>query len=128
MTNEQFNKVFDTLVSQMRNTLTTKGTEYIRGNDKLHNFKRAAQIDDIHPLEALRGMSLKHRTSLSDIAKDITKHDKLPTRELLLEKTIDNLNYAVLEYALILEQIETSGILEYSPNGKVHKVRHKTRN
>lgn len=107
MTNEKFNNLFDLLVTQMRSTLTTKSNEYVRGDDKLHNFKRAAQIDDVHPLEALRGMSLKHRTSVSDICKDVVK-GTLPTRELLLEKTVDTINYEILQYALILEQIEAS--------------------
>ena len=59
---------FDRLVEQetqrMKDVMCSKSADYSAADDKLFNFKLAAELDGISPIEALRGMWLKHRTSI----------------------------------------------------------------
>jgi hypothetical protein len=87
--------------------MCTKSSEYARGDDKLHNFKSAAKEDNITPIEALRGMDLKHRTSIRDMLDDYaTKKGseiKYP-KKVWMEKVTDHINYCLLLLALIKER------------------------
>ncbi|KKL68834.1 hypothetical protein LCGC14_2121060, partial [marine sediment metagenome] len=80
-----------------------KSAEYARGGDKLYNFYRAAVIDNISPIEALRGMHLKHRTSILDMLDDL-EQGKGHTQELWSEKLADSINYHFLLWALLAER------------------------
>ena len=92
-------KVFD----KIETTLIHKGKEYNDGKDVLYNFKRAAEIDNIHPIRAVRGMDLKHRTSINDMLDKVEL--SIPIDEkILYEKFIDHINYCILELAIIIEQ------------------------
>src|SRR3990170_6357899 len=69
-------KAFDALVEErikkIRSVLEGKGKEYATDEDSLHNFKRAAELLDSTPEEALLGMLAKHLVSVIDIVKDRT--------------------------------------------------------
>jgi len=109
MTVEQFNILVDTLIdTRIKGVMCKKLAEYARGGDKLHNFKRAAEIDGISPEEALRGMHLKHRCSISDMLNDLEQgvhHDQA----LWDEKFGDTINYYILLYALLTERYKWHG-------------------
>jgi len=77
-----------------------KNEEYSRNNDKLHNFKRTALIEDLTPEMALLGMMTKHLVSIIDICQD----SELPEKALLAEKVTDTVNYLILLEAIIEEQ------------------------
>jgi hypothetical protein len=103
MTIDKFNELVDYIFEErVKRVMCSKSAEYARGKDKLHNFKRAAAIDGITPLEALRGMHLKHRTSISDMLDDLMK-DLHHDRGLWEEKLTDTVNYYMLMWALISE-------------------------
>jgi len=103
---DNFNKLVDYIVEErIKGVMCSKSAEYSRGKDKLHNFKRAALIDNTTPIEALRGMHLKHRCSISDMLDDI-RVDKHASRELWEEKFGDVINYYILLYALLVEKYE----------------------
>ena len=101
---KEFNVVLENTLEQIRQVMGIKSAEYARGNDKLHNFKRAAGVLGVSPEKALLGMLTKHTVSILDIVDDIDK-GKLPSVELLNEKIGDELNYHILLKALILERI-----------------------
>ena len=103
-----FNKLTHKLLNICINTLIYKGKEYSKDSDKLYNFKRAGAMLDQHPAQALRGMKAKHDISLLDIIDQVAE-GKLPTRELLDEKIKDSINYLILLYAIIIEEIENNG-------------------
>lgn len=104
ITIERFDKLVDYIVEkQIKAVMCAKSAEYARGSDKLHNFKRAAEIDRISPEEALRGMHLKHRCSISDMLDDLMVGKHHP-RELWEEKFGDTINYYILLYALLVER------------------------
>lgn len=103
MTIDKFNELVNYIVEErVKKVMCAKSTEYARGNDKLYNFKRSAEIDGITPVEALRGMDLKHRTSISDMLDDLNKGKKF-SRELWEEKLTDHINYQILLWAVIAE-------------------------
>jgi hypothetical protein len=99
---------FDTLVTQRMahclQILTGKEQEYARGDDRLHNFKRAAAFDNDTPERALWGMWKKHIVSVADMIDDI-EHGKLPSQERVDEKLTDMINYTLLLEGLLLERM-----------------------
>jgi len=102
MTNDEFQRIFQLVVAHVGALLIRKNDEYARGEDKLHNFKRAADVDGCTPIQAARGMQLKHSVSLLDMLDDLdTGH--LHCREQWLEKIGDRIAYDILIYALLVD-------------------------
>ena len=102
---DKFNELVDYIVEErIKKVMCNKAAEYSRGNDKLWNFYRAAEVDRISPVEALRGMHLKHRVSVLDMLDDLMI-DKHHPKELWVEKLTDTLNYYILMWA-ILQEVE----------------------
>jgi len=107
MTIEKFNELVNYIVEKkIKAVMCQKSSEYARGGDKLYNFKRSAEMDGISPIEALRGMDLKHRTSISDMLDDCLDGTQPHSRELWEEKLTDHINYTILLWALLAEQRE----------------------
>ena len=104
MTTEQFMILAQ---NRMQHCVTlmagSKDADYTRNGDKFHNFKRAAQIANITPEQALKGMWLKHIVSIFDIIDDIDQ-GKLPTQEIINDKFTDMINYPALLEGLITER------------------------
>jgi hypothetical protein len=80
--------------------LIKKGTEYSTDDDKLYNFKKAAQISGETPVHCAEMFQLKHTTSI----QDILDFRLIPTQEMLQEKFVDYINYCVLIAALKHEE------------------------
>ena len=93
---------FDMLVQKTLNhaleTLLSKEREYAT-DDRLHNFKVAAQVQDKTPIQALAGMMAKHTVSIYDMCED----GNYPLR-ILDEKIGDHINYLLLLRALVQER------------------------
>ena len=105
MTFDIFDKLVDYITQdKIKKVMCAKSDEYSRNGDKLWNFKRAAEIDSISSFESLRGMDLKHRTSISDMLDDLINPDKEYSREHWEEKFTDHLNYTILLWALLAEK------------------------
>ena len=79
--------------------LLRKATEYALGEDRLEQFYRVAAVSDINPVEALLGMTMKHVTSIADMAKDPTLYNLRKWRE----KITDLRNYTFLLDALLVD-------------------------
>lgn len=105
MTSEQFNEVLQCRVGQIYATLASKGKEYGR-EDRLHNFKDAANMNDQTPERALWGMLTKHIVSVKDIINDLETQAFLPKVELIEEKIGDSINYLILLEALLKERLK----------------------
>lgn len=105
-----FEVIFEEQVMTCRDTLVKKSKEYMRNDDRLYNFKKAAQMDGTNPADALWGMWLKHLVSVSDIIEDVSKQ-KYPSKEILAEKITDSVNYLILLKAIMVEIM--SDILPY---------------
>ena len=100
MNNEDFRNNLDTIHEKIETVLGAKGEEYATDNDRLHNFKVAAQVQGITVKEALSGMMAKHTVSVYDMIADGKDHslDKWD------EKILDHINYLILLRALVVEE------------------------
>ena len=68
MTVETFNKIVEKQMSDCKETLITKASEYATA-DRLHNFKVAAKLQNCTVEQALAGMMAKHIVSVYDMCK-----------------------------------------------------------
>lgn len=100
MKNEEFERVFDAVVKQERETLIEKSRDYAGGGDRLWNFRAGAGISGGTPEQALWGYLTKHLVSIRDIC-----NGKEVTRAQLREKIGDARNYLVLLEALVIDEI-----------------------
>ena len=94
----EFNYVLNQRISQIREVLSHKAKEYAR-DDRLHNFKVAADILGCSPAHALIGMKVKHDVSVLDLVR----YPELRTPKLIDEKIGDSINYLILLEAILLE-------------------------
>ena len=106
MKQEQFVALVEQRIDKCMEVLGAKGKEYSGGGkDRLHNFKRAAEMQGISPAAALRGMWAKHIVSIMDMF-DAMDNGHVPTSATVEEKLGDNINYSLLFEALITEMRE----------------------
>lgn len=102
MTHKEFDIFLNQQLDKIKSVLASKSEDYSDKGDKLFNFKEAAKVDGITPIEALRGMHLKHRTSIRQGLDELLV-DKVRPWEWWLEKCIDDINYDILQLALLKE-------------------------
>ena len=111
---EKFSKLLEYRIELMRSVLAAKSAEYSTTEDKLHNFKRAADMLQCTPERALIGMWSKHIISILDIVNKVDNNIALPPIDLLEEKIGDAINYLILLEALVKERIHYGEIQENS--------------
>ena len=105
MNNDDFEVLVNNNIERIKKTILKKGKEYMRGNDRLSNFKQAAGIRrDETPETALLGMLVKHWVSISDFVDDIKEGNVAPI-ELWREKLGDNIVYSFLLEACIMDRL-----------------------
>lgn len=93
-------------------TLIDKAREYAPGEDRLHNFKVAAQLQGIEPKKALAGMMAKHTISVYDMCLS----DQIFPNSVWDEKIIDHINYLFLLSAIMAERSK-KGVVEVLKQG-----------
>lgn len=104
MTQEKFDELLEAIYEyRIKGVMCKKSAEYARNNDKLYNFRRAAEISGKTPLECLRGMKLKHDVSVDDMLND-ERNGKEHPQALWMEKLSDQINYTLLAWALLHEK------------------------
>lgn len=100
MDHQQFSALVERRFRLTRDVLASKGKEY-GPVDKLHNFKRAAEIGRCTSEQALLGMLTKHIVSIIDQIKS----GDTPTQEWIDEKIGDGINYLILLEGLWDEEL-----------------------
>lgn len=105
---DDFNKVVERRIALIKEVLTSKGQEYVRGDDRLHNFKNSGRKKGVTPEKALTFFMLKHETSLDDIINDLDR-GIIPSQKMIDEKIGDIINYYVLLEAHFAERIAEAG-------------------
>jgi len=85
--------------------LFDKSKEYASDEDVLANFKQPTSLLETNPVKVCLMYDMKHIASMAKMANDVDK-GILPTKELLLEKVGDYINYGLLFYSNMLEMIE----------------------
>ena len=104
MNTKRFNEILEQTINHCTKTLGFKADEYAT-DDRLHNFKVAAEIQNCTPITALAGMMAKHTVSVYDL---IQRHEAglfIPI-EMWDEKIGDSINYLCLLKALVVEDID----------------------
>jgi len=109
MNHIDFNKLVEQELKRMKDVMCTKSADYSADDDKLFNFKLSAELDGISPIEALRGMWLKHRTSIRQ-GLDELMNGKCRPEAWWIEKLTDDRNYSILLQALLMEKYFTKFI------------------
>lgn len=106
METSQFNAVILHQIQMCQDILVRKASEYAKDDDRLHNFHVAAEMQDIHTVEALAGMMAKHTVSIYDLASEF---DAVDINMLLWEEKItDHINYLLLLKACVVEAMGAS--------------------
>lgn len=103
MLQAKFEEILQERIGEIRRVLGLKAAEYVRDDDRLSNFKRAAAMLQISPEAALMGMLSKHLVSIMDMVDDVSLEIAHP-RAAWNEKIGDAINYLVLLDALLQER------------------------
>ena len=104
MKHTDFNNIVNTRLTHCSKLLCSKGEEYSRNGDRLHNFKVAARVLGVSKYTALLGMWNKHIVSTLDMIED-ANNSQLPSLKLIEDKLSDMINYTLLLEGLLMEDI-----------------------
>ncbi len=106
MTNETFNALLERRLDLCRKVLASKSAEYSTNEDKLHNFKRSAELAGhcSTPADECCGFMRKHIVSVFDLANDPVKYG-MNRRAMIDEKIGDAINYLILLEAILVEEL-----------------------
>ena len=100
----EFSEFLQDRLDSIKSVLDSKSADYSYEDDKLFNFKLAAKVGGVTPIEALRGMQLKHKTSLRQGLDELKEKGTLRSWHWWQEKATDDINYTILLLALIYEK------------------------
>ena len=104
MTNEKFNEILEEMIEHCKSDLKVKAEYYSGGEDRLLNFKRAAQLVDETPVKSLKGMMKKHTIKLYCMFEEMEKDNKIFDEKEWEEVLTDNINYLFLLKAMLIEE------------------------
>ena len=104
MREDEFEKVVEDTLNDIRSILILKGKEYRRNNDPLHNFNVGSKRTGLSREKVIDGFLLKHEISINDMTNDLDS-GILPKKETIEEKFNDNIIYLILKKASILSRI-----------------------
>ena len=99
MNTEKFNEIINEQIARSYDVLVEKAKEYAT-EDRLHNFKIAAHLQNETPIQALQGMMAKHTISINDMCNSGHKYHI----DVWNEKITDSINYLLLLRALVEEE------------------------
>lgn len=123
MDTSTFNDIVQHQIERSTSTLVKKAEEYAT-EDRLHNFKVAAEIQGITPRKALAGMLAKHTVSVFDMCAS----DESYSDAMWDEKITDHINYLILLRAIVEEEkgAEASKTVPRIDNKVISKARRYT--
>lgn len=107
MNAKTFEKEAQQLIDECWNTLFNKSKEYANDTDRLANFKQPTSLFGVNQAEVCLFYDTKHIASMVKMAKD-ANGGVLPTKEFLIEKVGDYINYGILFYANMLEMMKNA--------------------
>jgi len=90
MNNNDFGKLVESCLEEIRETLSIKAQDYAGDTDRLQNFYDASAMTGLEPGQCLFGFVVKHIVTLQDYVRKLQEDEKFqPTEEQWLEKTGD---------------------------------------
>jgi hypothetical protein len=105
MRSDTFEKFADDLLKNIRTVLISKGIEYsskIGDNDRFHSFIEGSSKTGLQAIDVLRCQKVKHTVSIDDIVNQ-WKGGESVSKEMLMEKFTDEINYTILLAAMLWE-------------------------
>lgn len=105
MTEEQFEKLVNDTLDEIKQTLVVKGKEYRRNSNVFHNFEQGSSRSGLSREKVLDGFLLKHEISIADMTNDLDK-GIIPKIETVNEKFGDNIIYLLIKKAMIIDRIK----------------------
>lgn len=114
MNAKDFYKIIEDRLDKCKEVLCCKAAEYAT-EDRLHNFKVAAQLQGVTPMTALAGMMCKHTVSVYDLIREHEQGKEI-SRAMWDEKIGDSINYLLLLTALIEDEDSNRLLLEVEAN------------
>jgi hypothetical protein len=97
---ETFSEIVSDQIRLSKDVLVDKGRQYAGGDDKLHNFRVAAELQDVTMMEALSGMMAKHTVSIYDMLNSA----ELFSLDQWDEKITDHINYLLILAAVLRDE------------------------
>lgn len=107
MDHTRFAQIIDEQLDRCREVLVVKAAEYAT-EDRLHNFKVAAEMQGNSMDQALAGMMAKHTVSIYDMIHSGMAY----SRAQWDEKITDHLNYLLLLRAIVDERFDRAMPME----------------
>ena len=104
MDHVEFDAVVEEQYQQSKKTLMKKADEYAQGDDRFHNFNRAAAMLNVTPEQALVGMLAKHLVSILDMVDTESSSSFGYSTSLIHEKIGDAIAYLLLLKGMMLEK------------------------
>lgn len=106
----EFDGVLEIRLKKIQQVLAAKANEYASGQNRYHNFYRAAEMLGCTPEQALLGMLSKHLVSVMDMVEATTNGNpaKWPGQSMIDEKIGDSINYLILLEGLLLKRAWTA--------------------
>ena len=99
MDSDTFNAIVSEQQERSAEVLISKAREYAT-DDRLHNFRVAAELSEVSLRQALAGMMAKHTVSIYDMCKSSDEHSIASWNE----KITDHINYLLLLRAVVEEE------------------------
>lgn len=96
--------IIENRLANTRHLMIVKGKEYQRNGDKLHNFRRAAEMQRSNMPRVLHGMLQKHIVSYYDMLDDIDLGKKI-SDDYIDQKIGDIVVYFLLQEVAIKEEV-----------------------
>jgi hypothetical protein len=106
MSTEDFNGYVNERIATIKDVLLQKAKEYSSNDDRLKNFHDGSKMIGKSREEVLDGFLLKHLVSYRKILEDLNNDGILPSRELIVEKMGDIINYFIIQEAQLLQRID----------------------
>ncbi len=110
MNSVEFAQILNSQLATCESVLNVKGVEYAT-EDRLHNFKVAAELEGVIPRQALAGMMAKHTVSIYDMCGST---EAFPL-DVWSEKITDHINYLILLCAIVQEEFQDSNPTLFTP-------------
>lgn len=99
METKDFNVIIEKQMETCKDVLINKAKEYAT-EDRLHNFKVAAELQNCTPKQALAGFMAKHTVSVYDMCRS----NEVFSIPQWSEKITDHINYLLILRALVEEE------------------------
>jgi len=103
MKHEDFDKLLEETITEMKHVLKVKGGEYAGDEDRFQNFKRNAQRLRLHQMTIWAVYFNKHIDAINQYVQDLQHGFERPHGEAIESRFVDAMNYLMLGLGMLKE-------------------------